>query len=209
MTDAVSRPAYRIQTQRLILRCWDPTDAPLLATAIAESLEHLKPWTPWAHNEPQDLQQRVNLLRKFRAEFDQDEHFAYGIFNQDESLVIGGTGLIPRVGKDAIEIGYWIHVDYVNQGYATEVSAALTKVAFAVMGLKRVEIHCDPRNVRSMAVPKKLGFVHEATLRQRLDDHEGQKQDQMIWSLLLDEYPNSPAAQAQVAAFDVMQQKIL
>ncbi|GAB4345604.1 MAG: hypothetical protein OHK0047_39060 [Leptolyngbyaceae cyanobacterium] len=77
------------------------------------------------------------------------------------------------------------------------------------MGLKRVEIHCDPRNVRSMAVPKKLGFVHEATLRQRLDDHEGQKQDQMIWSLLLDEYPNSPAAQAQVAAFDAMQQKIL
>jgi hypothetical protein len=31
----------------------------------------------------------------------------------------------------------------------------------------------------------------------------------MIWSLLFDEYPNSPAAQAQVAAFDAMQQKIL
>ncbi len=49
-------------------------DAPLLATAIAGSLDHLRPWMPWAHDEPQDLQQKVNLLRRFRAEFDREEN---------------------------------------------------------------------------------------------------------------------------------------
>ncbi len=207
MCREVTGPAYRIQTRRLVLRCWNPTDAPLLATAIAESLDHLRPWVPWAHQEPQDLQQKINLLRRFRAEFDRDENFVYGIFNLDESLVVGGTGLHPRVGKDAIEIGYWIHANHINQGYATEIATALTKVAFEVNKVTRVEIHCDPRNARSMAVPKKLGFVHEATLRKRLDDHEGQKQDQMIWSLLIDEYPKSPAVQAQIEAFDAVGRK--
>ena len=45
-------PAYRIHTQRLVLRCWQPTDAPLLKAAIDANLEHLRPWLPWAQYEP-------------------------------------------------------------------------------------------------------------------------------------------------------------
>jgi hypothetical protein len=37
---------YRIVTERLILRCYDPTDAPLLKPAIDGSLEHLRAWMP-------------------------------------------------------------------------------------------------------------------------------------------------------------------
>jgi hypothetical protein len=39
-------PAYRIHTHRLVLRCWQPTDAPLLKAAIDVNLEHLRPWMP-------------------------------------------------------------------------------------------------------------------------------------------------------------------
>ena len=38
-----TNPAYRIETQRLVLRCYQPTDGPLLAESITESLEHLRP----------------------------------------------------------------------------------------------------------------------------------------------------------------------
>ena len=58
----------------------------------------------------------------------------------------------------------WI-IDHINQGLAPETAAALTKVAFEVNEVNRVEIQCDPNNMRSAAVPRKLGFVHEATLR--------------------------------------------
>mgnify|MGYP006158626091 CR=1 FL=1 len=37
--------------------------------------------------------------------------------------------------------------------------------------IDRVEIHCDPANVRSASVPRKLGFRHEATLHRRAVRH--------------------------------------
>jgi RimJ/RimL family protein N-acetyltransferase len=77
--------------------------------------------------------------------------------------VLGGTGLHTRAGAGTGEIGYWVHKDYINQGLATEATAALTKVAFLIERVARVEIHCDPNNVRSAAVPRKLRFCQGAT----------------------------------------------
>jgi RimJ/RimL family protein N-acetyltransferase len=107
------------------------------------------------------------------------------------------------------EIGYWIHKDHINQGLATEATAALTRVAFTIDKVTRVEIHCDPANVRSAAVPRKLGFRHEAILRQRTLGVDGRLRDTMIWTLLADEYPASPAAAAEIEAFDVVGQRLL
>lgn len=209
MSTQIPGPAYRIETQRLVVRCYHPQDAPLLMAAVQESLEHLKPWMPWAHQEPQNLQQRIAWLRQCRGKFDLGEEFTYGIFNPDETAVLGGTGLHPRVGRDALEIGYWIHVNFINQGLATEVAAALTKIAFEIHDVARVEIHCDPKNFRSAAVPQKLGFVYEATLRQRIEDHTGQKRDSMIWTLLSEDYATSKAAQTTLTAFDAIGRRIL
>ncbi|MCB9159025.1 MAG: GNAT family N-acetyltransferase [Caldilineaceae bacterium] len=204
MTVAAQGPAYRIETARTVLRCWQPADAPLLAAAIAASVEHLRPWMPWVAAEPMEFAQRVKLMRRFRAGFDRDDDYVYGIFTPDESAVLGGTGLHTRLGNDALEIGYWIHADHVRQGLAGEIAAALTKVAFAVHGVHRVEIHCDPLNTASASVPRKLGFVHEATRRQ--DEHrpDGSYRDTMIWTMLEDEFASSPAAQADIRAYDVL-----
>jgi RimJ/RimL family protein N-acetyltransferase len=202
-------PAYRIHTPRLVIRCWEPADAPLLKAAIDASREHLLPWMPWAADGPQSLEEQVGLLRHFRGQFDLDQDYVYGILNPDETAVLGGTGLHTRAGEKALEIGYWIHVDHVNQGLATEASAALTKVAFEVNGVDRVEIHNDPNNARSAAVPRKLGYLHEATLRHRTRTADGAPSDSMIWTLLRDEYPDSPAAQAEIEAFDVLGVKLL
>ena len=64
------------------------------------------------------------------------------------------------------EIGYWVRTSYARQGYITEVVAGLTDFAFETLGAKRVEIRCDALNERSAAIPRRLGFTHEATLRQ-------------------------------------------
>jgi RimJ/RimL family protein N-acetyltransferase len=203
MSAPENNPAYRLQTERMVIRCWQPADAALLKEAIDASLDHLRPWMPWAENEPEPLPAKVQRLRSFRGKFDLGQDFVYGIFNLDESRVLGGTGLHPRLGAKALEIGYWIRADTINRGLATEATAALTRVAFTVNQVNRVEIHCDPANQRSAAVPRKLGYRHEATLRRRILLSDNSYRDLMIWTLFSSDYPDSPAAAYPVTAWDV------
>ena len=195
-------PAYRIESERLVIRCYNPKDALLLQRSVQESVEHLQPWLPWVKDEPEELKVKIERLRMFRAKFDLSENYFYGVFDPEETELIGGTGLHPRVGSNAFEIGYWVNVNHVNKGYATEFSAALTKIAFEIENVNRVEIHCDPDNIRSGAIPKKLGYVYEATLRGRTETIEGRQSDSMIWSILREEYLKSPAAKAKIVAYD-------
>jgi RimJ/RimL family protein N-acetyltransferase len=200
---------YRIVTPRLLLRCWNPLDAQSLADLVGRNLEHLRPWMPWASEENAQLELQYERLRIARARFDQDEEYIYGIFSRDGQTVMGSTGLHTRVGKDALEIGYWVDKDHTRQGLATETSAALTKTAFEIFKVRRVEIHCDPMNLASAAVPRKLGYTLEATLRQRSHDYDGKPSDSMIWTLLEDEYPASPSAAIAIEAYDAADRRIL
>jgi RimJ/RimL family protein N-acetyltransferase len=133
--------------------------------------------------------------------FDLGQDFVYGIFNRDESRLLGGTGLHTRLGDRELEIGYWIHKEFINQGFVTESTAALVRVAFQILHIHRVEIHCDPGNHASAAIPRKLGFTHEGTLRKKtpfLNDWS----DSMIWGLLETEFAESPSARAEIHVFD-------
>jgi RimJ/RimL family protein N-acetyltransferase len=208
MADTTPTPAYRIETERLVIRCWEPRDAPLIKAAIDSSLDHLRPWLPWAWDDPQPLEQKVELLRTFRGRFDLGEDYIYAIFNRDETEVLGGSGLHMRRGPKAREIGYWISAAHVGRGIATETSAALTKVAFEHDGVERVEIHCDPGNVASASIPAKLGYTHEATRRRLPVGRNGEPRDTMIWTIFADEYPASPSASMKIEAFDAAGRRI-
>jgi RimJ/RimL family protein N-acetyltransferase len=201
-------PAYRIETPRLVIRCWSPTDAPKLGRAVEENIEHLRPWMPWIQREPLTLDQRVDVLRSMRGQFDLGTDVIYGIFDPAEEQVLGGTGLHPRCGEGGLEIGYWIHVAHVGRGLATEAAAALTRVALEVHQVDRVEIHCGPNNPRSAAVPRKLGFTLEATLRRRFTTGAGEPRDTMIWSLFADAAAQATALAAEARAFDALGRRL-
>ena len=186
-----------------MIRCWEPRDAPLLKEAIDDSLDHLRPWMPWALHEPQTLPEKVELLRTFRGQFDLGRDFVYGVFSRDETEVLGGSGLHTRV-EEGFEIGYWVRATATGRGVATETTAALTRVGIEFAGAERIDIRVDPANERSAAIPRKLGYVEEATLRRRLPGRvEGEpKRDMIVFSLLREELPGSPAARVAVEAFD-------
>lgn len=204
-------PPYRIETERLVLRCWEPRDAPLLKEAVDSSLEHLRPWMPWAHADPQPLEAKVELLRGFRGRFDLGQDFVYALLSRDEAEVAGGTGLHPRVGEGAVEIGYWLRASRVGQGLATESTAALTRVAIEVCGIDRVEIRVDPANETSLAIPRKLGFVQEGTLRRRLHGPDGAplRRDAVVFALLREELADTPVATVRLDAFDAGGNQVL
>jgi RimJ/RimL family protein N-acetyltransferase len=197
-------PPYRIETERLVVRCWEPRDAPLLKEAVDASLDHLKPWMPWAHDEPQPLPAKVELLRTFRGQFDLGQEFVYAIFSADESEVVGGSGLHRRSFEGVLEIGYWIRASRAGQGLGTEATAAVTRVGFEVAEASRIEIRVATDNVASLAIPRKLGFVEEGTLRRFLHGLDGTplQRDAVVFALLAEDFPASPAASTALRAFD-------
>lgn len=180
---------YRIETERLVIRCYEPRDAPLLKEATDASLDHLREFMPWSHQEPRPLEEKVELMKLFRAEFDLRQNFTFGIFAADESELLGSTGLHPRIGPRGLEIGYWVRASATRQGIATENAAALTRVGFEVCGADRIEIRVEPRNVASAGIPRKLGFTEEVTLRRRLPAPEGEPlRDLTIWTMFREDF---------------------
>jgi len=192
----LAEPPRRIVTERLLLRPYEARDAGLLKEAIDSSLEHLRTFMDWAWAAPEPEAVIRRRLRDFRRLFDRGDDWIYGIFTVDGSELVGGGGLHRRVGVEALEIGYWIRASRVRQGIATEAAGALTRVAFERCGVIRTEIHVDPANAPSLGVAERLGYVREAVLRQRLPPvRPGTgRRDEVVSSLLEEEYPGSPAA---------------
>lgn len=206
---ATGGPAYRIETSRLCVRCWNPGDAPSLKDAIDSNMDYLRPWMPWVTDKVEPLAARIAWIRKTRAQFDLDQEFVYGILDPAEREVIGGTGLHTRQGKHGLEIGYWIQQKHEGRGYATEVSSALTKVAFEIHKMKRVHICCSVANAKSSRIPEKLGFQKEGVLKNWVPNPNGQLDSMELWTMIDDEYPKTICATAQLRAFDAVGKRIL
>ncbi|MBE7176409.1 MAG: GNAT family N-acetyltransferase [Mucilaginibacter polytrichastri] len=191
---------YRIETARLVIRCYEPGDAELLWHAVNESLDHIRPWIPFARYEPTSLMEKKALVRKFRGEFDLGINYVFGIFDKQNGDFLGGTGFHLRAGKDAAEIGYWIHVDQTGKGIATEAVQALLQIAFCVERWNHIVIHCDPENAGSARIAAKLGFRH--TVTQDTTAQDGSPQDTMVWLLYRSEYEKMQGEKGSVRAFD-------
>jgi RimJ/RimL family protein N-acetyltransferase len=196
--------AYRVETERLVLRCWSPDDAACLRTALDECDAHLRPTIPFMKDEPRSLKQTAEWLRGIRAAFDLDKMYRYAVFDTEEKNLLGENMLIKRVGPGGLEIGYWTHKNATGKGFATEASSAMIRLAFEIEKVDRVEIMCAPENTISARIPVRLGFTHEATLKQRALDSEGNKCDLMVWSLFATDYLSSPAAKFALRTFDCM-----
>ncbi len=94
----------------------------------------------------------------WEAQFAARESFVYAVLELADGRLVGGAGLYPRVGPGSLEIGYWIRSDQAGCGYATEASRALTREGFRVRSVERIQMHCDPANLRSIRIPLKLGY---------------------------------------------------
>ncbi len=174
-------PATPIRTARLLLRSWEPGDAPRFKRSLDASLPELRRWIPWARDEPSELSVLEARLAGYESDFVSGGNALYAILDPDGAEILGGVGLYRRVGPGALEIGYWIRSDLAGRGLATEATEALTHVGLAVDGIERIEIRCDPENAASAAVPRKLGYRHVRTIETPLE--EGGTRLTMVWEL--------------------------
>ena len=140
-----------------MLRCWEVADAEVQAEALAESDAHLRPWMAFMSGPALSIDERRTMLAGWERDRLEGGDALYGIFVDD--AVAGSCGLHRRLGPGALEIGYWVHPSFTGRGIATDAVRLLIKTAFSTPGIDRVEIHHDKANVRSAAIPGRLGFV--------------------------------------------------
>ena len=124
-------------------------DAPAVHSAILESIDHLRPWMPWAANEPTTLTERVEWISSVSE--------SVGIFVGE--TFVGCAGLHDRISPTGREIGYWVRAGWTGRGIATAVVRLLVDQAFSSPGIDHLEIHHDKANVASSRVPERLGFT--------------------------------------------------
>ena len=151
--------------------------------AVSANIEHLRPWMPWVKFEPLTIDERVRLIEAWTRNFEAGGEVHFGVFADGE--VVGGAGLHPRTGEGSLEIGYWIHVDHVGQGFATELTAALTSAAFEIDGIEVIHVKTDEANTASAAVPSKLGFTLSQVI-ERAPLAPGESGREIDWTMTSD-----------------------
>ncbi|NOR82553.1 MAG: GNAT family N-acetyltransferase [Ardenticatenales bacterium] len=172
------------ETQRLTIRSPMPGDGAELQAAVAETIDDLRPWMPWADHVP-SIEEDEELVRRGRARFLLREDLWLLLFLKGTQTMVGGSGLHRMDWRvRSFEIGYWVRKRFAGQGYITEAVRGITSFAFESLGARRVEVRCDPRNKRSQAVAMRSGLELEATLRNHATRVDGTLSDTMIFALL-------------------------
>jgi RimJ/RimL family protein N-acetyltransferase len=181
----------QLEGERVVLRPWQESDARGLWEAVESSREALGEFLPWVpeYRSPEDA---APTIRRMRARWITREDLVVGIFDRASGRPLGGTGL-HRINWRirAFEIGYWLRTSAVGNGYVTESVRILTRFAFEELEANRVEIRMDVRNVRSRAIPERLGYIYEGCLRQSAADVHGQPHDVDVFSLTRADYRRS------------------
>jgi RimJ/RimL family protein N-acetyltransferase len=153
-----SSPPETIELPAGVLSRLRETDAENVAAAVLASLEHLRPWMPWATFEATRADVQLERCHDATTSWQSGSDYQYVLKPDRDGPVIGAFGLHRRIGPESIEIGYWMHADHAGHGYATAAARALTEAALGLPEVARVEIHTDEANVISAAIPRRLGY---------------------------------------------------
>ncbi|GIG54236.1 GNAT family N-acetyltransferase [Demequina activiva] len=180
VTAPLSGVPTQVRTRRLLLRPFRAEDAENFDALVMSSIDHLLPWEPWAAHEPHPLERRRRDLADLGGQLQSGAAAHYAIELPGCGMLLGSAALVTGAAPDRIEIGYWLGVTHTGCGYATEAATALTHVALRQLGLPRLELWADARNLASNAVARRTGYRLDGT-RPSYRDHEGPPPLMNVW----------------------------
>ena len=148
------------ETDRLLLRPWEETDAESLYTYAKD--DRVGPIAGWPAHTSVDNSREI-----IRAVLCAPE--TYAVCLKENGRAIGSIGLMigsrSNIGLPDTqgEIGYWIGVPFWGQGLIPEAVREIIRHAFCDLRLESLWCGCFDGNEKSRRVQEKCGFVYDHT----------------------------------------------
>ena len=106
-------------------------------------------------------------IRGFNQLYNESRGIRWIITEKDGDNYVGDIGYHNHVGKhERAEVGFKLAPERWRKGIMTEVLHKVLEYGFESIGLNRIEALVDPRNVPSMKLLEKTGFIAEGILRE-------------------------------------------
>ncbi|WP_018663151.1 GNAT family N-acetyltransferase [Heyndrickxia acidiproducens] len=175
---------YQIDSD-VCLKCPALKDAEELFRLTDQSRRYLREWLPWVDGTA-GAGDSAKFIQSCLADYAENKGMtAFLIFKGK----IAGSISYNRIdwANKTAHIGYWLGEKFQGRGIMTKAAAAFTAFAFQDLQLNRVEIRAATGNVKSRAIPERLGFTNEGTIRQAewLYDHFV---DHVVYGMLASEW---------------------
>lgn len=150
-----------LETPRLLLRAYQPTDAEAFFGLLDRSRARLRESFPDRLRAVRTLADAPVQLAAFADDWNTGRFYVLGIWHRESLAYLGDICLMPQRQGQA-EIGYYLAAEAEGQGYAREALAAICTFGFDYLGARQLLIRCFADNVRGQAVARALGFALQA-----------------------------------------------
>ncbi|RYI29508.1 N-acetyltransferase [Bacillus infantis] len=171
----------------LSLRLYQPEDAEELFNLTIESKKYLKQWLGWL-DYTNTAEDSASFIHSSLSAYEKNgEHpQAAAIIYKGKIAGTIGFNEISTFHKIGV-IGYWLADKYQGKGIMSRAFSALVHYGFEEADLNRLEVRAAAGNVKSRALPERLGFTEEGRIREAewLYDHYV---DHIVYGLLKKEY---------------------
>ena len=167
--------------EKIELRLPDEKDATDLYQIINSQRAYLGKWLPWVThtNEVEDTE---NFLKESKLFNKGGQKLTTFIFYEKK---IAGSVSLVYISKEHgyAELGYWLSETLQGKGIMIKAVQRLIDYIFRHTEIHRIEMEAAKENYKSQAIPQKLGFKHEGTMREGTKLH-GKYIDTELYSLL-------------------------
>ncbi|WP_070119374.1 GNAT family N-acetyltransferase [Bacillus marinisedimentorum] len=141
----------------------DHRDAGELFKAVDTDRRYLREWLPWVDSMKNE-EDYVPVIEMWLKQYAANDGFQAAILHKGAIAGMAGFLSIDWNNRKTA-IGYWLSEDRQGKGIMTNVCRKLTDLAFVHYGLNRVEIQCGTDNLKSRAIPERLGYTKEGVVR--------------------------------------------
>jgi RimJ/RimL family protein N-acetyltransferase len=134
---------------------------------------------------PSTVERFAWFIEWSRREREAGRYLAFALVPHAQSAPVGLLQLRQLEPEfRTAEWGVAMAPQYWGAGLFLDAARLLLAFAFTELGVHRLEARAALANSRSQAAMRKLGAVQEGVLRQSLTTGDGQRLDQVLWSLL-------------------------